>query len=185
MVDISFGGDGATLPLPLTAGTISKNIGTQELRLVFEPLLGQINPASKSWIYQYRNSVDKPWNSFYAFSEIEWLPADFEPSNFNVSQNPKSFQRHQLLAIKFLRRKDWEFVEGEKWEEGKREGGGIYGKRMMVDGVVKENLGGKTTVLKECATEKNRVEALKEFLGIELTAEEVQGIRGLETELKG
>ena len=55
---------------------------------------------------------------------------------------------------------------------------------MLVKGVVKENLGGKTNVVQECNTEAERVEALKAWFGIELTDEETTSIRGWHTELK-
>ena len=63
-------------------------------------------------------------------------------------------------------------------------GSEIYGKRMLVNGVVKENLGGKTKVVQECQTEAERVEALKTWFGIRLSEEEINSIRGWHTELK-
>lgn len=56
-----------------------------------------------------------------------------------------------------------------------REGDAIVGKRMLVDAIVKENLGGRTSVLKVCESEDERVRALREMFGIVLTAEEVGG----------
>ena len=76
--------------------------------------------------------------------------------------------------MKFLRRPN-EKVPGD--EE-------IYGKRMLVNGTVKENLGGRTKVVQECKTEDERVEALKKWFGIELGQEEIEGIRGFQTELR-
>lgn len=60
----------------------------------------------------------------------------------------------------------------------------IYGKRMLVNGVVKENLGGKTKAVQECQTEAERVEALKKWFDIKLSEEEINSIRGWHTELK-
>jgi arylamine N-acetyltransferase len=69
-VDVSFGGDGATKPLPLVDGAITSNIGTQELRLIRDFIPGQteLDPERKLWVYQYRNSEAHSWNAFYAFS---------------------------------------------------------------------------------------------------------------------
>ena len=61
----------------------------------------------------------------------------------------------------------------------------IYGKRMLVNGVVKENLGGGTTVVEDCMTEEQRLHALEKWFGIMLTEEEKAGIRGWVTELRG
>ena len=70
-------------------------------------------------------------------------------------------QSYTPLVVKFLRR-----------------GGEVYGKVMLVNGLVKENHGGKTFVSRTCGTEGERVEALREYFGIELTREEKEGIRG-------
>ena len=166
MVDVSFGGDGATRPLPLIEGAVHTNLGSQEVRLAWECLPGQISPSSKSWIYQYRNAVDKPWNGYYAFNEVEWLPPDFVGPNYYVSEHDESFQRHMILVVKFLREGDY-----------------IVGKRMLAGHVVKENRGGRTAVLKVCQTEGERLQALRELFGIELTAEEVASIHDYRTQL--
>ncbi|MCJ1310208.1 N-terminal acetyltransferase [Agyrium rufum] len=167
-VDVGFGGDGATKPLPLVDAVVTRNIGTQDLRLAHESI-PQFSgrPDEKFWIYQYRNGPDLPWNSFYCFTEHEHLQKDFEMGSFWVSQHPESFQRQSILVIKFLR----------------REQGGIYGKRMLVDTLVKENLGGKTAVIETLATEEERIAALKRHFGITLTEEQREGIRGFRTEI--
>lgn len=174
-VDVGFGGDGATKPLPLIEETVTQNIGTQDLRLIRDNIDVQLDKSQKYWVYQYRNSVDHPWNSFYAFPETEFLEVDFEITNYYVSNSPASFQTTTVLVVKFLRRK----VEGSN--DGEEE---IYGKVMLVNGEVKLNTGGKTAVVKVCETEAERVEALKEYFGISLIEEEKGGIRGWRTELK-
>ena len=171
MVDVSFGGDGAIRPLPLIPGQVTSNIGTQELRLVYDNIPDQTTaPADsqKLWIYQYRNSPEKPWNSFYCFPEMEFLHRDFLAFNYYTSTNPESFQTFQILVVKFLRRESQ-----------------IWGKLMLVDNIVKRNAGGRTEVVKVCQTEDERVEALREWFGIVLTEEQKKGIRGWKTELKG
>ncbi|KAJ3508692.1 hypothetical protein NLJ89_g5615 [Agrocybe chaxingu] len=167
MADVGFGGDGATKPLPLTPGVSTLNIGTQEIRLVHEPLPTRALTSQKFWIYQYRNAPTKPWNSFYAFPELEFLHVDFEIMNYYTGTNPESFQTFTVLVVKFLRDKER----------------GVYGKVMLVNGEVKRNLGGRTEVVKVCKTEEERIAALKEWFGITLTAEETDGIKGMSTEL--
>jgi len=48
------------------------------------------------------------WNSFYAFSELEFFAADFEVMNFFTSQSAGSvdFQMRTVLVIRFLRWED-------------------------------------------------------------------------------
>ena len=177
MVDVGFGGDGATRPTPLIDGHVTCNIGTQDIRLTRDFIPSQTERTSerKLWIYQYRNSPEKPWNSFYAFSDqVEFVPADFNVMNWYTGSAPESFRTFTVLIVKFLRRLK---EDGSEEEE-------VYGKRMLVNGVVKENLGGKTTVVQECRTEGERSQALKEWFGMELMAEEGEGINGWGTELK-
>jgi hypothetical protein len=177
MLDVGFGGDGATKPVPLIDGHVVQNIGSQEIRLVHDYIPEQVDRSeqAKLWIYQYRNAIDLPWNSFYAFPETEFLEADFAIMNWYTGSSPTSFQTYTQLVIRFLRKG----VEGEESEQV------IYGKRMLVNGTVKENLGGKTRVLMECKTEEERIEALRVWFEMGFTDEESDGIRGWVTELKG
>ena len=173
MLDVGFGGDGATKPLPLISGHIVQNLGPQEIRLLYSTISHQIDQAKKLWIYQYRNDKDKEWNSFYCFPEFEFLPQDFEIMNYytSTSQGPTNFQTRTVLIVRFL--------------TGKAEGGEkeIVGKVMLINGVVKRNMGGKTEVVKVCETEEERVRALKEYFAITLTEEEKKGIKGRNVEL--
>lgn len=99
MVDVAFGGDGATKPIPLIHGFITPNLGTQDIRLVHEPLEEFTDQSQRVWIYQYRNGPDKPWNSFYAFPEAEFLQSDFEIINYwRASVEKASRQRQFCLS---------------------------------------------------------------------------------------
>lgn len=177
MLDVGFGGDGATKPLPLISGHVTRNMGTQDIRLVHDHIPQQVDKSehTKLWIYQYRNAVDKPWNSFYAFPEFEFLEADFKIMNWYTGSSPDSFQIYNMLIVKFLRRKK------ENGESGEEE---IYGKRMLVNGTVKENLGGRTQIVQECTTEAERIEALDKWFGMRFTDEEKAAIVGHCTELR-
>jgi hypothetical protein len=180
MLDVGFGGDGATKPLPLISEHITHNLGTQEIRLLHSTIPQQHDQSQKLWIYQYRNGKDKEWNSFYAFPETEFLPADFEVMSFYTSQymGGTNFQTRTVLIVRFLLGK----VEDGEREEGREE---IVGKVMLVNGEVKRNDGGKTRLILTCTTEEERVWALKEHFEIELTEEEIYGIKGRNVELLG
>lgn len=74
MVDVAFGGDGASEPLPLVPGQVTRNIGTRDISLVRHFIPGQTNRSSderKLWIYQYRNGQERDWNSFLP-SRMRW-----------------------------------------------------------------------------------------------------------------
>ncbi|KAH7152940.1 hypothetical protein EDB81DRAFT_718566 [Dactylonectria macrodidyma] len=176
-VDVAFGGDGALFPMPLIEGLVHQNLGTQQIRLVRDWIPHQVHKTeeTKLWVYQYRNGVDKDWNSFYSFPGIEFYALDWGVVNFWIGAHPDSHQRFNMLVIKFLRR--------PKETEGKQEEHEIYGKRMLINNVVKENLGGKTRVVAECKSEADRIEALEKCFSIVLEAEEKDGIQGYFSEL--
>lgn len=156
----------------------------------------------EAWFYQYRNGEVGKWLSYYAFSgEPADEPRELELVNDYTSADPNSFQRSVVLAVKFIVSEAGvkaagvknlaESVEGAApWviHRGEEKGSGgdglIAGKIMLVDGVVKRNLGGRTEVLRFCKTESERIQALREFFGIELTDEQKEGIRGFKTELR-
>lgn len=173
MVDVGFGGDGATKPLPLISGHIVQNLGPQEIRLMHDNIDEETDKSQRLWIYQYRNGKDKEWNSFYCFPEFEFLPQDFEIMNYYTStrQGGTNFQTRTVLVVRFLR--------GEAEEEEQ----GILGKLILVNGEVKRNMGGKTSIIKVCETEEERIEALREYFAITLTEEEKLSVRGRNVEL--
>ncbi|EME40322.1 hypothetical protein DOTSEDRAFT_56541 [Dothistroma septosporum NZE10] len=181
MIDVGFGGDGAITPIPLVDCTGTErtylNLGTQENRLVRDwiPAQAHRTEGSKLWIYQYRNGPEKDWNAFYAFAEVEAMENDFKVANRFTGSNPESFQTWTVIAVKFLRRE-------------KEDGSGdaeIHGKRILFNEVVKENLGGKTRVVKECKTDTERVQALEDWFGLRLTPEEASAIKGWNTAIGG
>ncbi|KAJ4169089.1 hypothetical protein NW754_011021 [Fusarium falciforme] len=178
--DVAFGGDGATAPMPLINGLVHRNLGAQQIRLIRDwiPLQVHRSDESKVWIYQYRNHEDAEWNSFYSFPGIEFMDLDWGVVNWWINTHPSSHQRVNVLVIKFLRR-------SKEGKDGEPDGGyEIYGKRMLVNGVVKENLGGRTRVVEELEGEDERLEALERYFGITLSEEEKEGIRGYVSDLQ-
>ncbi|KAK8248964.1 arylamine N-acetyltransferase 1 [Phyllosticta capitalensis] len=166
VMDVGFGGDMPTKPLPLVSGPSTLNIGTQEVRLNYAPL-----PKSHSnnpvWIYEYRNQPTDPWNAAFSFTETEFLEQDLEVLNFYTSKDPRCFQTRMVLVVKFL-----------------REGDRVYGKKMLIDGVIKLNDGGRTRTVFTCETEDERTSHLKTEFGIGLTPFEKQDIFSRPTALR-
>lgn len=168
--DVAFGGDGPLSPMPLREGVVVRNLGTQEIRFVYERIPKAT--SQKFWVYQYRNSPEKPWNSFYAFNDTECLEMDFRAINYWTSQAP-TFQQTTVIIVKFLLGQDDASGDSK-----------IIGKLMLVNGVIKRNMGSKTEVVEVCKTEAERVQALRKWFGITLTEEEVAGITNTVTELR-
>ncbi|GAB7342376.1 hypothetical protein MBLNU457_g0593t1 [Dothideomycetes sp. NU457] len=167
--DVGFGGDGPTAPLPLIHNTPQHNFGTQEIRLIYDSF-PDATAGPLFWIYQYRNSSNSDWNTYYAFPEMEFTEMDFAMMNYWTATSERSFQIVQVLIVAF-----------DRGEDGKS----VKGKYMLHNGKVKRNLGGKTELVVECSTEDERVQALQRYFGITLTEEQRKAIQGYRTELKG
>ncbi|KAL4878721.1 hypothetical protein BJY04DRAFT_194969 [Aspergillus karnatakaensis] len=176
-VDVGFGGDGPTCPLPLNdLGKSFKNLGNQEIRLTHDHIPKQNSRGDKLWIYQYRNGPHLEWNSFYCFAELEFFQEDFEVMNWWTSA--KTLHKWTVLCVRFLR-------EGEGVEFSENPslpldcGVKIVGKVMLVDNVIKVNLGRETSIVHSFDTEEGRLRALKDYFGISLTEDEAHSIRDM------
>lgn len=179
--DVGFGGDGPTSPLQLSAPhdqepLVVDNLGAQQVRLRRGVFPDTVRPESnKVWFYEYRNGSEAPWNTYYAFGEGEASQWDLECANWWVASHPESFQRKQILVVKFLRSQKGADEDSEVK---------VVGKVMLADGVLKRNMGGKTQTVRVCTTEEARIEVLKDCFDIRLTDVERKAIVGFETELK-
>lgn len=189
-LDVGFGGDGATHPLPLIDGHESTNLGSQVVRLIHSPIPCNVDQSQKWWVYQYRNLPAQEWNSFYAFAEFEFTEADFGVMNWwtSASMDEANFQTRRVLIVRFLMgRAGDKDKRGADVEEQMKVGGkgkeGIVGKIMLMDGEVKRNDGGKTKVVAILKNEEERVKAFKDLFDIQLTEEEIRGVRGRIVEL--
>ena len=164
------------------SGSPIQNLGAQQVRLVHEliPKQSKRSASDKVWVYQYRNGSDKEWNSFYSFAEIEFFQEDFEVMNW--WGGAKTLHRTTVLVVRFLRKgEEVLFSEGSRQRGVGRENGEeveVIGKVMLVNDVVKVNLGGRTTVVETLETETGRVKALRDYFGIHLTEEQATSIRG-------
>lgn len=166
MIDVGFGGDGATKPLPLIDGATVHNLGMQEIRLIRDKIPEQVNPEQLYWIYQYRNSPESEWNSYYAFPGVEFSVADFGIINWWACNCPQSFQTFTVLIVKFYRGDDK-----------------IVGKVMLINDTIKRNMGGRTEVVAVLKSESERIAALSQWFNLELTQIEQDSISGHVTEI--
>lgn len=161
MVDVGFGGDGPTKPLRLVDGEVTRNLGTQEMHLMYENIVSNADPRQRLWVYNIRNNKNDYWKAAYCFTEVEFLQQDFEVMSFFVNASPQSWFTTTVVAVRML---------VEKHE--------IVGKVMLWGGDVKENNGGRTKLLMTCESEEERVEMLKAKFGIVLDKEEQEAIKG-------
>jgi arylamine N-acetyltransferase len=170
LVDVGFGADVATHPLPLVSGHVCTGIAPQSIRLEYKRLEQHTDPSQRVWVYSHRDNDDAPWVEAYSFLEVEFFPQDYEVMNLSTMTLPQSFFTQTVLCIKILLSEETEGMEGVL---------------ILHQNVVKKRIRGVTNVLEELKSEEDRVKALQKWFGIVLNEEEKNGIIGLATELRG
>ena len=144
-IDVAFGGDGPTTPLPMLDSkqplTI-QSLGRQQVRLVHDTTSKQRLQTPKVWIYQYHNGEDKERNAHYRFPEMEIFQKNFEVMDWWACT--RTLQCRAVLAVKFLR--EGEGRTGRCLDEDEDEVP-IVGRIMLVNDMVKVNRGGRTQTI--------------------------------------
>ena len=168
-VDVGFGINCATAPLPLQEGATATCIAQSEMRLVKETLVEFTDKSQKIWVYQTRKDPESPWLPGICFSEVEFLPKDFEVMNFSVSQRRASWFTHRFVCVRMI-------MDPESRE--------IIGQCIISGKEVKKRMGAHTEVLQPLENEQDRVNALAKYFGVHFRAHEIEGIRGFVSELK-
>jgi arylamine N-acetyltransferase len=163
VVDVGFGGDGPTKPLPLTDGVVMHNLGTQEVMLKYENIDSNLDPGQKLWVYKIWNHEADVRKDVYCFAEVEFLPQDFSVMSYFVNNSPSSWFTTTVVAVKKLLD-----------EHGKE----VVAKETLFGAEVKRNMGGKTRLVRTCTTEEERVQVLGDMFGLVLSEEEREGITG-------
>jgi arylamine N-acetyltransferase len=169
LVDVGFGADVPSYPLPLIPGHESPGIFPQSYKLTYTRLPQHTDDTQRAWVYSYR-MPDEPWTDGYSFIEVEFFPEDYEVMNLSTMSAPQSFFVQVVLCVKTLLNDDSKDAEGVL---------------IMFKNEVKRRIGGMVEVVETLRSELDRVRALEKWFGIVLTEEERKGIIGLVTELKG
>ncbi|KAK4695060.1 hypothetical protein P7C71_g2620, partial [Lecanoromycetidae sp. Uapishka_2] len=88
MLDVGFGGNGPTRPLLLDASRSQvQHIEPAEMRVTKQNIQVNTDPDQKLWVYQHRINPDSEWLTQYCFTELEFLPQDYQVMNFYTSQS--------------------------------------------------------------------------------------------------
>ena len=168
MVDVGFGSDGPVRPLLLRNDSMERGIGGSWMRLRAENIADNTDSGQKLWVYATKDLGDEEWRKRYCFTELEFLPQDYEMMNFYTSTNPRSWFTQVVVVLKMI------------MEEGE-----IVGTISMLGGEVKRRVQGRSEVVAQATSERNRVMALEEWFGVKLQEGEIEGIKGLVTQLRG
>ena len=170
MVDVGFGSDGPVRPLLLRDDeSMERGIGEQCMRLRAGNIADNTDEEQKLWVYQTKGHLDdEEWRMKYCFTELEFLPQDYEVMNYYTSTNPKSWFTQVVVVVKMM------------MEEGE-----IIGTISMLNAEVKWTVDGRSDISARFISEGDRIVALKDWFGIRLQEEEMEGIKRLVTQLKG
>ncbi|KAI7775976.1 hypothetical protein LA080_006048 [Diaporthe eres] len=174
LVDVGFGAQEATQPIPLEDGheitTIAPIRGKLELKHIGKQVTKD-DPAQRLWAWSSRKGGEgADWEDMYSFSEAEFFAEDFECINYFVMTRPQSWFLQTVLAYRPV----LDEATGE-----------LVGERILHGNVVKEGASGQDRIIEVLETEEDRVRALEKYFDIRLTEKERRGIKGLVTELKG
>ncbi len=166
---MGFGNNVPTRPLLLEENTTAVNIAPTDMRLIKEALPEAVDKSQKFWIYQIRFDPESNWVSMYAFTEVEFLPQDFEVLNFATNKLPSSWFTQRVVTVQHILDASESDIEG------------LY---IMAGKEVKVRTNGKSEVVQELQSEEDRVSALEKWFGIKLLDHEAAGIQGLGSELR-
>ena len=161
---------GPIVPIPMISGTSVFSISPREARLLHSsiPEHTNSNALNMMWRLEVRNNEGCQWTPTYAFSEIEFLHADFEMMCWYTSTSPRSWFTHKILVGQMI-------LDKQRQE--------IIGDITLFESMLRKRIHGETCVEVECQSEKERVSMLQEHFGIKLTDVERQGIAGKEAQI--
>lgn len=168
-VDVGFGAEGPVVPMPLDrSGTIQKHISPAVARLQWRNIPGNTDPDQKLWVYEHRRNDDVDWDIKYCYSELEFLPSDYNTMNYYTSTSHKTFFTRVIIVDKKLLDDEGEYK----------------GSLILFGNSIKWRIHGVKEKETEFTKEEDRLQALEKYFGIKFGEVERDGIRGLASEIK-
>ena len=170
LVDVGMNARGPIVPMPLVSNTPVFSVSPRKARLLHSAIPEHTTShiLNMMWRLEVRNHDGCQWTPTYAFSEVEFLPVDFEMMNWYTMTSPRSWFTHKILVGRM--------ISDSQTEE-------IIGDMTLFERTLRTRIHGKLTFEVECRSEKERVELLRNHLGIKLRDCELEGIRGKESEI--
>jgi arylamine N-acetyltransferase len=169
-VDVGFGGNGPVVPMKLDkAGEVQEHIFPATARLQWRNIPGNTDPNQRLWVYEHKIDNNSDFQPIYCFTELEFLPSDYAIMNYFTSTSPRTFFTRVIVAEKK--------IVGEDGET-------LVGSLIMGNSDLKWRVRGQKDREIKFECEEDRIKALADHFGIELSLVEKEGIRGLPSELK-
>lgn len=73
LVDVGFGHEEPTRPLPLISGHTCQGIGLQSWKLEYMKTTQHTDASQRTWVFSHRDSDEAAWIPGYSFTEIEFF----------------------------------------------------------------------------------------------------------------
>ncbi|KAG8666856.1 hypothetical protein FPOAC2_11991 [Fusarium poae] len=174
-VDVGFGGRTPTIPMELLDGNVFERSDSGQMRLRHDTI-PQYLSEQKVWIYEFRSNDSGEWIPQWCFIDHEALPDDIRVMNMAPAKSPSSFFTFKVVAVQFV--SENEDCSEMETRELKNVGGNIDGSVFIDGNVMKYRKAGVVKMEKTFESEDERLEALKNYFGIELSEENRRAIRG-------
>lgn len=169
LVDVGYGADTAPIPVPLVHDQEFVTVAPARGRLQYRSLEEHTDSNQRVWVYSTQEKQDSPWKDQYCFTEIEFIPADFEVMNFRTSVAPQSYFVQTIMCVRTI------------LDETKEK---VVGRMILHKDYVKRRTGEQAEIVETLENEEQRVKALEKYFDVVLSLREQRAIRGLMSELK-
>jgi arylamine N-acetyltransferase len=167
LVDVAMGPTTPAPPMLLSDNIAMPGIGASTCRLRWDTIPDYLDPESKLWIYEQNNDGKSDFVPTYCFSELEFLPNDYEVMKAGTTFNRKSWFTWRLVCVRTVLDEDENVV-------------GLF---ILTNDSLKKRIMGKTEHIATFSCEAERIAALSGYFGIELNDDEKDGIKGMVTAL--
>ncbi|KAG9849549.1 cysteine proteinase, partial [Aureobasidium melanogenum] len=168
VVDVGMGAMGPNMPYPLRHNFTTTSIAPRKIRIQHRAIsesYARKEEAPKLWCYDVchdpTHGQENTWIPTYCFTEMEFLPQDYEVMSWFTSTHANSFFTRYMTTTRMI-------MDAEQTN--------IIGSITLFKDTIREQKGSERRLTKECKTEDERVQALREIFGIELTEDEREAL---------
>jgi arylamine N-acetyltransferase len=163
LVDVGYGADGPTFPIPLSSGQTSTDHRCQSVKLEYKNLPQHVDPNQRVWVYS-KLTKSKTWLDIYHFIDAEFFAQDF--LILNGHNMTRSFFADNVVVQRFIRTDT-----------------GSFASHILVRNTLKLRDDSTEEVLEVYQNEAQRIAGLERFFQIFLSSEEISSIQGSNSEL--